>query len=51
MIKTNTGGLLLRLEQKILESINLYADSGEQFLNLPDREAFDDEFIDRKSVV
>lgn len=49
MIKTNNGGLLLRLEQKILESINLYADSGEQFLNLPDREAFDDEFIKFKA--
>lgn len=49
MIKTNTGGLLLRLEQKVLESINLYVDSGEQFLNLPDREVFDDEFIKFKA--
>ena len=49
MIKTNTGGLLLRLEQKILESINLYVDSGEQFLNLPDREVFDDEFVKFKA--
>lgn len=49
MIKTNTGGLLLRLEQKVLESINLYFDSGEQFLNLPDREVFDDEFIKFKA--
>lgn len=49
MIKTNNGGLLLRLEQKILESINIYVESGEQFLNLPDREAFDDEFIKFKA--
>ena len=49
MIKTNTGGLLLRLEQKVLESINLYIDSGEQFLNLPDREMFDDEFVKFKA--
>lgn len=49
MIKTNTGGILLRLEQKVLESINLYVDSGEQFLNLPDREMFDDEFIKFKA--
>lgn len=49
MIKTNTGGLLLRLEQKVLESINLYVDSGEQFLNLPDREMFDDEFVKFKA--
>lgn len=49
MIKTNTGGLLLRLEQKILESINIYVESGEQFLNLPDRKAFDDEFIKFKA--
>ena len=49
MIKTNTGGLLLRLEQKVLESINLYVDSGDQFLNLPDREMFDDEFIKFKA--
>lgn len=49
MIKTNNSGLLLRLEQKILESINIYVESGEQFLNLPDREAFDDEFIKFKA--
>lgn len=49
MIKTNNGGLLLRLEQKILESINIYVESGKQFLNLPDREAFDDEFIKFKA--
>ena len=49
MIKTNTGGLLLKLEQKVLESINLYVDSDEQFLNLPDREMFDDEFIKFKA--
>ena len=49
MIQTNSGGLLLRLEQKILESINLYVDSGEQFLNLPDREVFDDEFVKFKA--
>lgn len=49
MIKTNTGGILLRLEQKVLESINLYVDSGEQFLNLPDREMFDDEFVKFKA--
>lgn len=49
MIQTNSGGLLLRLEQKILESINLYVDSGEQFLNIPDREVFDDEFIKFKA--
>ena len=49
MIKTNNGSLLLRLEQKVLESINLYVDSGEQFLNIPDREVFDDEFIKFKA--
>lgn len=49
MIKTNTGSLLLKLEQKVLESINLYIDSGDQFLNLPDREVFDDEFIKFKA--
>lgn len=49
MLKTNNGSLLLRLEQKILESINIYVESGEQFLNLPDREAFDDEFIKFKA--
>lgn len=49
MIKTNNGILLLRLEQKVLESINLYVDSGEQFLNIPDREVFDDEFIKFKA--
>lgn len=49
MIKTNTGSLLLKLEQKVLESINLYVDSGDQFLNLPDREVFDDEFIKFKA--
>lgn len=51
MLKTNNGGLLLRLEQKILESINLYVDSGEQFLNLPDPGVFDfdDEFIKFKA--
>lgn len=49
MIKTNTGGILLRLEQKVLESIDFYVDSGEQFLNLPDREVFDDEFIKFKA--
>ena len=49
MIKTNNGSFLLRLEQKILESIDFYVDSGEQFLNLPDREVFDDEFIEFKS--
>ena len=49
MIKTNNGSLLLRLEQKVLESIDFYVDSGEQFLNLPDREVFDDEFIKFKA--
>ena len=51
MIKTNNGSLLLRLEQKILESINLYVDSGEQFLNLPDPGVFDfdDEFLKFKA--
>lgn len=49
MIKTNNGSLLLRLEQKVLESIDSYVDSGEQFLNLPDREVFDDEFIKFKA--
>lgn len=49
MIKTNNGSLLLRLEQKVLESINIYVESGEQFLNLPDREVFDDEFIKFKA--
>lgn len=49
MIKTNNGSFLLRLEQKVLESINLYVDSGEQFLNIPDREVFDDEFIKFKA--
>lgn len=51
MIKTNNGSLLLRLEQKILESINLYVDSGEQFLNLPDQGVFDfdDEFLKFKA--
>ena len=51
MLKTNNGGLLLRLEQKILESINLYVDSGEQFLNLPDPGVFDfdDEFLKFKA--
>lgn len=49
MLKTNNSSLLLRLEQKILESINIYVESGEQFLNLPDREAFDDEFIKFKA--
>lgn len=49
MLKTNNGGLLLRLEQKVLESIDFYVDSGEQFLNLPDREVFDDEFIKFKA--
>ena len=51
MLKTNNGSLLLRLEQKILESINLYVDSGEQFLNLPDPGVFDfdDEFLKFKA--
>lgn len=49
MIKTNNGSILLRLEQKVLESIDFYVDSGEQFLNLPDREVFDDEFIKFKA--
>ena len=49
MLKTNNSSLLLRLEQKILGSINIYVESGEQFLNLPDREAFDDEFIKFKA--
>ena len=49
MIKTNNGSFLLRLEQKVLESINLYVDSGEQFLNIPDREVFDDEFVKFKA--
>lgn len=49
MIKTNNGSLLLRLEQKILESIKLYVDSGEQFLNLPDPGVFDDEFVKFKA--
>jgi hypothetical protein len=49
MIKTNNDSLLLRLEQKVLESIDSYVDSGEQFLNLPDREVFDDEFIKFKA--
>ena len=49
MLKTNNGSLLLRLEQKVLESINIYVESGEQFLNLPDREVFDDEFIKFKA--
>ena len=49
MIKTNNGSFLLRLEQKVLESIDSYVDSGEQFLNLPDREVFDDEFIKFKA--
>ena len=49
MIKTNNGILLLRLEQKVLESIDSYVDSGEQFLNIPDREVFDDEFIKFKA--
>lgn len=49
MIKTNNGSFLLRLEQKVLESIDFYVDSGEQFLNLPDREVFDDEFIKFKA--
>ena len=49
MIKTNNGSFLLRLEQKVLESINLYVDSGEQFLNIPDREVFDNEFVKFKA--
>jgi hypothetical protein len=49
MIKTNNGNFLLRLEQKVLDSINLYVDSGEQFLNIPDREVFDDEFVKFKA--
>lgn len=49
MLKTNNGSLLLRLEQKILESINPYVDSGEQFLNLPDPGVFDDEFVKFKA--
>lgn len=49
MIKTNNGSFLLRLEQKVLESIDFYVDSGEQFLNIPDREVFDDEFIKFKA--
>lgn len=49
MIKTNNDSFLLKLEQKVLESIDSYVDSGEQFLNLPDREVFDDEFIKFKA--
>lgn len=45
MIETNTGDFLLRLEQKILRSIHKYAESGDQFLNLPDKEIFGEEGV------
>lgn len=46
MIETNnSSNFLLELEQEILKSIHKYVDLGDQFLNLPDREVFDDKAI------
>lgn len=46
MIETNnSSNFLLELEQEILKSIHKYVDLGDQFLNLPDSEVFDDKAI------
>lgn len=46
MIETNnSSNFLLKLEQEILKSIHKYVDLGDQFLNLPDSEVFDDKAI------
>lgn len=46
MIETNnSSNFLLELEQEIIKSIHKYVDLGDQFLNLPDSEVFDDKAI------